>query len=397
MKKMTAGVLAGIGMAVLTAVPAHAAPVTVHVRVEGPTSTLVDTDVTTDVRPWHFTAGADTGDHECAGTASTGGSSPVPVPVSNNALLTALEQQGLSVTGSWYSGLGASFSTIGGVSVSESAPPYRYLVEFHNFQPAANGGCAEPIANGDEVLYGFAEYGSKALKLTGPATLAPGATGTVTVTDGTDPVAGASVGGATTGADGTATIGPFTTRGAQAPVKATKDGLVRSNALAVCVTDGGDGFCGTSAPGAPATPAAPCVHDGDDGRCGTTDRKPALGQIGSVREKQRFARGKGPRTLGGTVNADGSGLKDVELRLTRTDGGRCTTYDARRERFVAMKRCGAARGTWFSVGDKATWEYQLPSRLGRGRYVLDVRTTDNAGNVDDTLQRTRNRIVFTVS
>ena len=38
----------------------------------------------------------------------------------------------------------------------------------------------------------------------------------------------------------------------------------------------------------------------------------------------------------------------------------------------------------------------MPERVGFGRYVLDVRVTDTAGNVDDELQRTRNRIVFNV-
>ncbi len=374
-----------------TAVPAVAAPVTVHVRVEGPTSTLVDRDVTADVRTWHFSSGADTSDHECNGTASTGGSSGTPVTVSNNALLTALDQLALPVTGAWYDGLGPSISTIGGVALSESSPPYRYLVEYKNLIGQDLGGCSTPLNNGDEVLYGFAEYGSKALGLTGPATLAPGATGTATVTDGTAAVAGATVGSATTGADGKATIGPFSTRGEQPAIKATKDGFVRSRGLVVCVTDGADGFCGTTKPGQPAptssTPAA------------TTPALPpdTTAKVTAVKEQQRFTRAKAPRSLGGSVTVGAKGLKQVEIRLTRSNGARCEGYDGKREKFVTLKKFCADHGTYFTVGAKADWTYLLPAKLGKGRYVLDVRATDNSGDTDAPLQRGRNRIVFFVS
>jgi len=61
-----------------------------------------------------------------------------------------------------------------------------------------------------------------------------------------------------------------------------------------------------------------------------------------------------------------------------------------------MKRCGAVRGRWFSVGDKLEWSYLLPGRLPRGRWVIDMRTTDGAGNVNDNLIRGRSRMVFHV-
>ena len=62
-----------------------------------------------------------------------------------------------------------------------------------------------------------------------------------------------------------------------------------------------------------------------------------------------------------------------------------------------MKRCGARRGKWFSIGSKADWTYLLPKALGRGRYVLDLKTIDGAGNADSKLARTRNRVVFFVA
>jgi hypothetical protein len=64
---------------------------------------------------------------------------------------------------------------------------------------------------------------------------------------------------------------------------------------------------------------------------------------------------------------------------------------------VKLSRCGAKRGKWFSAGDREQWSYLLPARLGPGRYVLDLQASDKAGNVDTLLQRTRTRVVFTVS
>ena len=64
---------------------------------------------------------------------------------------------------------------------------------------------------------------------------------------------------------------------------------------------------------------------------------------------------------------------------------------------MTLKKCGAANAKFFSIGDRADWSYLLPSKLAKGRYVLDVRATDGTGKADTTLQRGRNRIVFTVS
>ncbi|HMI68849.1 MAG TPA: hypothetical protein VK510_02565, partial [Solirubrobacteraceae bacterium] len=120
-------------------------------------------------------------------------------------------------------------------------------------------------------------------------------------------------------------------------------------------------------------------------------------KIASIVEGQRFGKGKGPRTLSGTVAGDPSGIAGVRLRLTRNDHGRCQTFNGRSERMVALKRCGAKHGKWFSAGDRERWSYLLPARLGSGRYVLDVQARDRAGNVDTLLQRTRTRVVFIVS
>lgn len=387
---------AAAAAAALLVVPAAApaAPVTVQLRVEGPTATVFEGPVTTDVRAFRFTGEA--AEHVCDGTAATGGTSPVPVPVRNAALATASEQHGFALEGT-FEPFGAVFTEVGGQPVAFDPVTSSYLVEYLDGAVSQLGGCSEPIVTGDDVLYAYGTGTEPLLRLEGPATAAPGSPLAVRVTAGGAPVAGATVAGAQTGADGRAIV-VLAVRGPQA-LKASKPGTIRSARLAVCVTDGADGFCGTARPGEPSPPApepAPCATRGDDGLCGTTDRRAPRARILSVRDGQRFRRGRGPRLLRGTVPADPSGLRSVRLRLTRNHRALCQTWDARRERLVRMRRCTARLGRWFSAGDAAAWSYLLPRRLGPGRWVLDVRAIDRAGNAEPRLQRGRSRVVFRV-
>ena len=117
---------------------AQAAPVTVKLRVEGPTKTVFEGPVTTDVRTFHFTN--DATPHTCDGTAATGGTSSVPVPVRNGALLTAAEEHGFALEGS-FGQFGASFTKVGGEPVGFDAATSRYLVEYLGGQVSQLGGC----------------------------------------------------------------------------------------------------------------------------------------------------------------------------------------------------------------------------------------------------------------
>jgi hypothetical protein len=376
------------------ATPAVAAPVTVNLRIEGPTRTLFEDAVTTDVRPFQFTG--DPISHECDGTAANQGPSATPVPTRGAAVAAAAAQAPFSMTGTWFDSLGSpSFTQIAGENVAFDAATGQFLVEYLNSKASNLGACGEQIGSGDDVLFAYGAGTETLLKLSGPGTAAPGVPVALRVTNAADgsPVAGASVGGQTSGSDGAVSLGPFDTRGNH-DLKAAKDGAIRSNRVTVCVTDGADGACG-SGTGTAARPG--CVTTGDDGNCGTKDRRAPRGKILSIREAQRFGKGRGPRALGGIVTSDPSGLGAARLRLTRNDGGRCQTFDGRRERMVALRRCGAKRGKWFSVGDREQWSYLLPARLGPGRYVLDLQARDRAGNVDTLLQRTRTRVVFRVS
>jgi hypothetical protein len=322
----------------------------------------------------------------------------------------ALEQAtGGDWSGPWFDGLGYSVETVKGETHTFSSPAYWSF--FVDETPTSSGICDTELGAGDRLLFApVPSDGSPVgvLDLAGvPATTAPGRPFTVTVTrtettydssfnpsTARGPAAGVAVGGTTTGSDGTARI-TLTQRG-PAGLRATGGANdIRSATEPTCVTDGGDGACGSATPGASA--GASCTSTGDDGLCGTKDRRSPRGRITSIREHQRFATGKGPRTLKGSVTPDPSGIARIALRLTRTDAHhRCSTFDGVRERFAALTRCGARHGRWFSAGTRQTWSYLLPSRLPRGRYVLDLRVTDGAGNADTQLQRTRNRVVFGV-
>jgi hypothetical protein len=354
--------------ALLASAPAQARAVTVNLRVEGPTATVFEGRVTTDVRPFRFTN--DPTPHECDGTASTGGSSPVPVPVRNGALATAAEQHHFALTGTWTEGLGASFDRVGDQRVAFDPATNRFLVEYKNSVMTQLGGCADPIGDGDDVLYAYGTGNEPLLTLSAPAKAAPGRRVTVTVTTTTGArVAGASVGGSRTGPRGRARVLVPATSG-PIVLKASKPGAIRSNAATVCVTTGRDGVT-----------------------CPAVDRRTPRGAIRSIRDGRRFARGRGPRVLAGTVARDASGIRDVSLRLTRIAGGRCQAYDGRRRRLVAT-RCGGGR--FFSVGAGRAWRYVLPARLPRGRWMLDLRVTDGAGNVERRRDRGRTRVVFMV-
>ncbi len=319
----------------------------------------------------------------------------------------------------------------------------RILAEDHPFIPGDAGwvfvvngiaradyGCTAPVHDGDKILwYASAGFGAfhvdtgfdDPVLLDAPVTAVPGQAFSVTATN-TDttyddagsptntafsPSAGATVSGGaaavTTGADGKASV---TVGGGLYTLVVTKDKRAPARIVG-CATTGSDGLCGTSLLPCPASsagcgtppsgPSQPCVSNGHDGFCGSPDKVVADAAITGVSEGKKYKKGAGPRELAGKIASDGSGLADVRLRLTRNDRGACATYDGKTEKFKALKKCGASHGVWFSVGAKQDFTYLLPSKLGRGRYVLDVEVTDKAGNTTKSLARGTSRVVFFVA
>ena len=98
MKSMTiAGAIAGL-VAFGAAGSATAAPVTVDLRVEGPTRTLVEQKVTLDVRAFKFSDSAQT--YQCDGAGSSG-TTTTPSPTRNGALAEAAERGRFELLGSF--------------------------------------------------------------------------------------------------------------------------------------------------------------------------------------------------------------------------------------------------------------------------------------------------------
>jgi hypothetical protein len=356
---------AGLAAAlVVLALPAaaSAAPVTVQLRIEGPDRTLFEGPITTDVRPFHFSGEA--GVHDCDNQP------PAATPeITRGAVVTAAEDTaGLVAHGTWFASLGSpSFSDINGESVAFDPATNRVLVEYLDEHESSVGSCAEQVHDGDRVLYAYGTGSEQLLALSGAVSATPGMSVTLHVTDAQThaPVAGASVDGRLSGADGAVTVGPLAT-GTHVE-KATKAGAIRSNAVTVTVG---------AAPGGPAPPAAP-------------DHSAPVARLLGLRDHQVFRHGHGPRTLRVAVPDDASTL---QLRLTRQLGRRCWYFSGRRGRFV-RSRC--RHRVAFSVPVQSRVSYLLPRRPARGRYVLDAIATDAAGN-RERLARGVNRVVFFV-
>jgi hypothetical protein len=390
--------LLGAVLTIALAAEAAAAP-TVSLRVEGADHTLISrTTVTTNTAPV-VKDGTDA--HSCTGDSAAG----------------ALElASGGAWDGPWYDGLGYSVESVKGEGHSFGSGSFWGV--FLNGYVAQTGICGITLQQGDSLVLapvGETATTNRMLELSGvPATAVPGEPVTVTVkalattveppdylaVQSEDPADGASLTGsaatATTGADGKATL-TFTERG-PATVRATRAGDVRSATESVCVTDGTDGYCGTIAPGqtksttAPPAAAAPAA---------VADHDVPFGSVASIPEQQHYKRGKAPRQLGGAVDGEPSGIKDIRLRLTRRAGKRCERLDPARERWVKAAKCGADNSPFFSIGDRTPWSYLLPQALTRGRYVLDVQVADRAGNVRrgntrGGVREQRNRVVFFV-
>ncbi len=289
-------------------------------------------------------------------------------------------------------------------------------------EPSQQGICSQAIQDGDEVLMIVQREdrsGNPAVFplfiTSSPASVERGQEAQVTVVEhrysyaspGSAKVRaeGATVSGcgssATTGADGVATI--TCAESGNAELRASKPQRARSQRVPLVVTEPGQ-----PAPPPPPPPAQqqerrPCFTNGADGRCGTRDLQAPIALITSIRTNARFGRRSAPRLLRGTAGIlganellpDGSGILMIKLRLTRVAGGRCSTWSSRTERFVP-RRCGAENGFWFKVATTPDWDYLLPARLGRGRYVLDADAIDRAGNRLRIRRRGENRVVFRV-
>ena len=386
-----AALIAGtLAFALLTVAPALAGP-TVTVRVEGESSTLLPLKT--------VTLGA-------------------PEPVSGCPANSVAAAINLAVEANWDHGEAGE----GGGDFTETI-----LAETHAFTHESDtwavwvddkwggGICTDLLSEGDEVLmvadHEPPPYAPTVLPLvvsevptavqagvpfslkvsavhTPPGTFAEPGQGTP------QPIEGATVSGAgisaTSGASGVATLTP--TSVGQLTLRATKAGDAPSRPFVVCVHNGSDGNCGTTATGSTGTSAS-----GTSGSGAALPAAPYRGpfalapRVTGLIDGHVYAHGRAPRVLAGTVLAHDA-VSSVSLELRRRYRGRCSAYDGTRERFVAA-RCGVGRAFRASTG--GAFSYLLPFSLPPGRYVLDIQASDAAGN-HVTPARGTSRLVFYV-
>ncbi len=212
-----------------------------------------------------------------------------------------------------------------------------------------------------------------------------------------EPESGVTVSGggvsATSAASGFATLA-LTTVG-DVTLQATKAGDVPSAQIVICVHNGNDGNCGTTAPGVANTTGSTTTlsssHTGVGGFQSYKTPVALAARLTGLFEGHVYGPRQAPLVLTGGVTSGGP-VSSLSIELHRRYEGRCWEYNGVRERFVRA-RCG--QGTFFKVSDDGTFSYLLPAALGPGRYVLDLRATDADGQ-ETKLARGSTRIVFYV-
>ncbi|MEA2216031.1 MAG: hypothetical protein QOK19_1592 [Solirubrobacteraceae bacterium] len=374
---IAACLLAGGGTAVA------AEPATVTVRVEGSSETLLPpTQVTTTTSPVVKDGNPE---HFCSGTNAVG------------ALQLAT---GGNWSGTWF---GASEFGPGEYSVE------TILGESHLFTgstywefwidnaPSEKGVCSKEVHNGDTLLFFPSCFGecpppSNPLGIDAPDVATTAVPVPVTVTSyanaggAASPASGASISydgkTAETDAAGHAIL-QFADTGQQV-VKVTKALSIRTQ-TSICVHGAGDGACGSGSAGRTSVAGF------------TSTTAPYKGPFAlvagltSLLDGHLYRRGHAPRLISGRISSHSS-VSSVSLALRRTYRGRCFAYDGARGRFTHA-RCGSA--SYFAVSKEAAFSYLLPTALAPGRYVLDVKAGDVAGNTT-ALARGTSRIVFNV-
>jgi hypothetical protein len=235
----------------LVAAPAAlAAPVGSIVRVEGASKTILEAPVTSD---GHDLTTASGGTHECDGTNN--GAYPSPVPTPTAAFDDAARASNVTWDADWF---GTDYFVKRVADEPQTSSQFWGLIVNGKFSNV--GGCQVKLSQGDETLYAFDAFSKTAvLRLTGPDAATVGQPVNVTVTDTEHgvPAANASVQGATSGADGVATV-TFSEEGVYR-LKAERSDAIRSNALVVCADPAGAAPC-TSSDSAP-----PVVESGFGG------------------------------------------------------------------------------------------------------------------------------------
>jgi Domain of unknown function (DUF4430) len=328
LRALSAVLLAG---GTLFAPSALAAPAAVNLRIEGASRTTFEDRITTD---GHAVTTASGGTHECDGT--NGGVNPTAGPTATAALDDGARLGGFSWDGTHDTGFDDYLVSRIGPDSQTATQFWALLV---NSEFSSVGGCQQRVKAGDEVLWAFDGFSKQhALHLSGPTSAHTGQPFTVRVTDGNDgsTLAGASVGGRVTGADGRATV-ELDAKGVHR-LKAERADSIRSNALSICVDPPG---------------AEPCTS------------------FDGTAPNLRL-------TLPGTIASEGSRSRTIRVDWLGDDGAAgsgVTTYDV-----DVRKRSPAAADSWRKLADDTILTGTHFRGESGGTYDFRASATDRAGN-----------------
>jgi len=308
---------------------ATAAPTAVDVRIEGKTSTIFTGPVTTDGK---VVAPSTGGAHACDGT--NGGANPSPGPTATSALDDAALKGGFTWDGTWFAGFGDySIDHVAG----ESSTSSEFWGVFVNGEALQVGGCQFLVQPGDEVLWTFDAFSKVgALSLTAPGATQTGKPIQVDVVDRATkgPVAGATVGSATTAGNGSAAL-TFDQPGVYR-LKAEKPSWIRSSEVRVCVDP-------------------PLVE-----ACTSTDRTPPSVRLDAPAISTSVGRfGQIRLSWQGDDGANGSGVRRYRVEKRRVD---------------------KPNGQWRAIKtDTTSTVARVPATAGSA-YEFRVQAIDRAGN-----------------
>ncbi len=380
---------ASVSLLTFSSAASAAGPATVTVRAVGSApsyQTLIPlTTVTTNATP---VVNDGNNEHSCSGTSAAG----------------ALQ---LASAGNWKGAWSAEFSAYFVETIAGTALSGAYWNFWHNNEESPLGICGVEPSAGDTLLF-FPECYEKCsgpapsvLGIQAPASAEVGKPVSIQVLSYPNP-AGAPVPMAEATVTGGGESSQPTNAQGQTTMTFTGDerfslyarGPAEAAAIPaevfICVHEGNDGTCGTTAPGGAV--AAPQISSVPAGAASYKGPFALVAQATALSEGHIYRRGHAPRTLTGKVVAH-TAVVSVSIALRRSYRGRCAAYDAVRERFVSA-RCGT--DSPFKVASGSTsFSYLLPAQLTPGRYVFDIQATDAAGN-HVALARGSSRIVFYV-
>jgi hypothetical protein len=418
MRRNLVRTLPGLCLVLIVLLPASAAhAVSVKLRIEGASYTIFEGSINTSVHT--------IGGHKCDGT--NGGASTTPGPTATGALDDGQSQGNYTWAGTWFDSFEDFLVDRVGFDSATSSQFWGFAL---NYSASQVGGCQAKLGGGEEVLWAF-DFFSKShfLFLQGPSQAEVGKPFTVKVTDGPNggPIEGADVAGQHTNSNGEATL-QFNETG-EKRIKAERSDSVRSNLLRVNVvaagtTGSGAGEFSSGSPSATtpgtstsATPtmtpttgsttptggftSPPGTSTGISGGGTTTsgsqrgsfpgtDYDPPVVRVVGLKDRATYA--SGPRRIQGLARDEG-GLDQVFVRLIRVHDGKCSWFSAARRRFNST--CGRPR--FVPVGERSLWQLVFRGRLGPGRYVLQVRARDKAGNAYPSTDDGRSRVRFEVT